>query len=105
MAAKKSINPAEMERAGILFSTIAHRIEDIDQLCLEAISMVGDPNENAWAMISAARALCCQVGLLADMGAASMGSESVTAREGDPAKWLLPPSYHAAAEKTEARHG
>jgi hypothetical protein len=105
MATKKSINPVEVEQAGIIFSTIAEQVDAARQICMEAINMIGDKEQHPEILIVAVRELCGQIGLLADIGAISMGNRILSQNDGDPAKWLLPPIYHLAAEKQEAIHG
>lgn len=107
MAEKKSTNPVDsvtIQQAGISFNTIAQLADTARSLCVEAIDSMSSDDEQASRMAVAARELCSQIGLIADVGAKSLGESPL--KGVDPSKWLQPPVYHWAADKVEgATHG
>lgn len=94
MATEKSTNPLAIQQAAVSFGTIADLAMTVHALCIEVIDKMGDPTEHAEPLALAARELAAQIGLLADIGAVSLGK---TACKGtDPAAWLQPPIYPRA---------
>jgi len=99
MADSKSVNAVSVKQAGISFGTIAGLADTVHRLCVETVQKLGDPEEDAEALVVAARDLAAQIGLIADTEARALGA--VCFKDPTPAAWLQPPIYHEAA--TEAR--
>jgi hypothetical protein len=96
MATEKSINPLAVQQAAVSFSTIAELASTVHQMCIEVVAKMGDPEEHAEFFAVAARDLASQIGLLADIGAESLGE--LVCKGTNPAAWLQPPIYPTAGE-------
>lgn len=101
MATSKSINPLAVEQAAVSFGTIASLANSVRELCVEAVMNMGD-HDNAANMATAASDLASQIGLLADIGACSLGG--MVMKGTNPSRWLQPPIYPHGDESEGAHH-
>lgn len=100
MATLKSINPVAVEQAAVSFGEIAERADIVRRLLVEVIEKMGDPEEDIESLVVAGRELAAQIGLVADMGARSLGSSALKGTEAQA--WLLPPVWHDLGSATRA---
>jgi hypothetical protein len=100
-AAPKSL---ASKQAGYVISDIAFLADAIRGLCVDVIN----ESDAAWGndvvnKIVAARELCSQIGVLADIANADLGNDDMRLHH-DPRKWLCSPAYHELAEARERGH-
>jgi phage FluMu protein gp41 len=97
MADIKSINPVNVEQAGIIFGDIAEHAMALKELAMEMIDE-GDSNFDYLKCV-AIRELSSKLGFMADLGAGRLGA---TQAYGGVEAWLLPSAYRRAAEGVSA---
>lgn len=98
-ATSKFFNPVVIEQAGVSFGEIAMLADAVHRLIAGVITKMDDPAEDAETPAVAARELAKQIGLLADLGARSLGA--VELRGATAQEWLHSPIWHVIAKPAQ----
>jgi hypothetical protein len=104
ISSPSAFQPLVSKQAGYVISDIASLADAVRSLCVDVIN----ESDATWGndvvnKIVAARELCSQIGVLADIANADLGNGGMRLHH-DPRKWLCSPAYHEAAQAREDDH-